>query len=124
MAIANDVLGRLGELGEEMEKVVEELQRQQLSLNGQQRILSRMLDAQKIGSRKGTFQKRQAEREQVLLQKSPPQLERKFERGKSAPQEMQEALKKKVIRPRYKDCKLYYEISHGRAKTAGAQRNN
>ncbi|MFZ0389946.1 MAG: DUF4175 family protein, partial [Calditrichia bacterium] len=72
-----DVLGRLGELGEEMEKVVENLKRQQLDrdlIERQERILSRLLDAQKSIREKEHSKKRQAEREQVATTKSPPGL--------------------------------------------------
>ncbi|MEZ4762776.1 MAG: DUF4175 family protein [Calditrichia bacterium] len=126
MGNRNDVLGRLGELGEEMEKVVEELQRLQLSpkvIERQQRILSRMLDAQKSVREKEHSKKRQAEREQGVAAKSPPQLKREMlERENQLRKEMQEALKEGYSSEYKEYIKLYYEILSRQGETAGEKK--
>ena len=65
MGNRGDVLGRLGELSEEMDKVVQDLLKKGVSrktVERQQRILSRMLDAQKSAREREYSKKRRAER--------------------------------------------------------------
>lgn len=72
-----DVLGRLNELGEEMSEVIRQLEAQQLDrrvIERQEKILSRLLDAQKSVREKEYSKKREAEREATQLVKSPPEL--------------------------------------------------
>ena len=72
-----DVLGRLNELGDEMAEVIRQLEAQQLDrrvIERQERILSRLLDAQKSVREKDYSKKREAERETTQLVKSPPEL--------------------------------------------------
>jgi hypothetical protein len=77
MGSRRDVLGRLDDLGREMEDIVQELKKEKLNrkvIERQQRILSRLLDAQKSIREKEFSRKRVAEREEPAIRKSPPQL--------------------------------------------------
>jgi hypothetical protein len=72
-----DVLGRLGDLGSEMDEVIKELKARKMDrkvIERQERILSRLLDAQKSIREKEYSRKREAERETVGIVKSPPEL--------------------------------------------------
>ncbi|OGB65670.1 MAG: hypothetical protein A2Y94_04745 [Caldithrix sp. RBG_13_44_9] len=76
-----DVLGRMDELGEEMEEVIRQLQAQNMDrkvIERQERILSRLLDAQKSVREKEYSKKREAEREKIQLVKSPPELKKEW----------------------------------------------
>jgi hypothetical protein len=76
-----DVLGRLDELGGEMEQVIQQLQAQNIDrkvIERQERILTRLLDAQKSVREKEYSRQREAEREKVQLVKSPPELKREW----------------------------------------------
>jgi hypothetical protein len=69
-----DMLGRLDQLGEEMKKVVDDLDRKDANrqtIDRQQQILSHMLDAQKSVHREDFSKKRQAEVGQDIVRKSP-----------------------------------------------------
>lgn len=60
----SDVLGRLGQIGEDMKTVTEDLQNRNVSrrtINRQQRILQRLLDAQKSVKKQDYSRKRKAE---------------------------------------------------------------
>lgn len=109
-----NVLGRLDELGKEMEEVVKKLQQQQLDrkvIDRQERILSRLLDAQKSIREKEYSKKRQAEREDKIVVKSPPNLKKEImDRENKLQKELIQSLKEGYS-PEYKDyIKLYYEI--------------
>ncbi len=81
MGERRDVLGRLGELGQKMEEVVQELKARQLDrkvIERQEEILSRLLDAQKSIREKEYSKKRQAEREKSVVAKSPPELKKEL----------------------------------------------
>jgi hypothetical protein len=72
-----DILGRLDELGSEMDEVIKELKARKMDrrvIERQERILSRLLDAQKSIREKEYSRKREAERETVHIVKSPPDL--------------------------------------------------
>jgi hypothetical protein len=76
-----DILGRLDELGGEMEEVIRQLQAQNLDrkvIERQERILSRLLDAQKSVREKEYSRQREAERDKMQLVKSPPELKREW----------------------------------------------
>ena len=69
-----EMLGRLDQLGQEMKKVVDDLQKSQVSpetIRRQEAILSRMLDAQKSANRRDYSNKRQAEQGIDVVRKSP-----------------------------------------------------
>ncbi len=81
MGSRRDVLGRLGDLGGEMEDVIKELKTKNLDrkvIERQEKILSRMLDAQKSIREKEYSKKREAEREEIQLVKSPPQIKKEL----------------------------------------------
>jgi len=72
-----DVLGRLDDMGAEMDEVIKQLKANQMDrkvIERQERILSRLLDAQKSIREKEYSRKREAERETVGIVKSPPEL--------------------------------------------------
>ena len=76
-----DILGHLDQLGQEMEAVIKELNAKKLDrklIARQQKILSRMLDAQKSIREREFSKKREAERGKNVLVKSPPQLRKEM----------------------------------------------
>ena len=114
MGHRGDVLGRLDDLGKEMEEVVKKLQQNQFDrkvVERQEGILSRLLDAQKSIREKEYSKKREAEREDKIIVKSPPELEKVlFNREDRLQKELIQALKEGYS-SEYKDyIKLYYEI--------------
>jgi len=69
-----EMLGRLDRLGEEMKKVVEDLQRSKVNqetVKRQENILSRLLDAQKSVNRREYSRKRQSEQGLDIVRRSP-----------------------------------------------------
>ncbi len=69
-----DMLGRLDQLGEEMKKVVDDMQRSKVNqetIKRQEGILTRLLDAQKSVNRRDYSKKRQAETGEDIVRKSP-----------------------------------------------------
>ncbi|MFQ5583881.1 MAG: hypothetical protein ACE5GL_05550, partial [Calditrichia bacterium] len=114
MGSREDMLGRLGELGQEMEEVIKQLQKRQLDrkvIERQQKILSRMLDAQKSIREKEYSKKRQAEREKKIVVKSPPELRNEILNRESILQKELIQSLKEGYSSEYKDyIKLYYEI--------------
>jgi hypothetical protein len=69
-----EMLGRLDQLGEEMKKVVEDLQRSNVNpetIKRQEGILSRLLDAQKSVNRREYSKRRQSEEGVDLVRRSP-----------------------------------------------------
>ncbi len=73
----SDILGRLDQIGKDMEDVVKELQIRNVSrrtINRQQRILQRLLDAQKSARRQDYSRKRKAETGKYYPSLSPGQL--------------------------------------------------
>ncbi len=69
-----EMLGRLDQLGEEMKKVVEDMNRSEVNretVERQEGILSRMLDAQKSVNRRDYSKKRQAEQGSEVVRRSP-----------------------------------------------------
>ena len=114
MGNRGDVPGRLGELAGEMEEVVRELERQRIDprvIERQQRILSRMLDAQKSVREREYSRKRQAERDDPALAKSPPELKRELlERENRLRQELMESLNEGYSEEYKEFIRSYYEI--------------
>jgi hypothetical protein len=77
MGSRRDVLGRMNELGEEMNEIVKDLEAQRFDrkiIERQKQILSRMLDAQKSIREREYSRKREVERETIQYSKSPPEL--------------------------------------------------
>ncbi len=78
MGERQNVLGRLGQVAQEMEKVVKDLLNKNISrktIERQQRILSRMLDAQKSIREREYSKKRKAEQAKKYLARDPRKLE-------------------------------------------------
>ncbi|MCB0303533.1 MAG: hypothetical protein KDI38_07135, partial [Calditrichaeota bacterium] len=93
---------------------IDDLQKQNLNrsvIERQQRILSRMLDAQKSVREREYSRKRQSEREDNVLAKSPPEIKQELlERENKLRKEMLDALKEGYS-PEYREfIKSYYEI--------------
>ena len=98
---------------EEMEKVVKDLKAQKLDrkvIERQERILSRLLDAQKSIREKEYSKKRQAEREKHILAKSPPDLKKELlQREDQLRKQLMEALEEGYSQEYRELIKLYYE---------------
>ena len=114
MGHQGNVLGRLDDLGKEMEDVVKKLQRQQFDrkvIKRQEKILSRLLDAQKSIREKEYSKKREAEREDKIIVKSPPELKKELmDKENKLQKELIQSMKEGYS-TEYKDyIKLYYEI--------------
>jgi hypothetical protein len=114
MGNRREVLGRLGDLGEEMGEVIKKLQQEQLDrkvIERQERILSRLLDAQKSMREKDHSKKRLAERDRQFTVKSPGELKKDILNKED---ELQKELLKSLqegYSNEYKDfIRLYYEI--------------
>jgi len=108
-----DVLGRLGELGGEMEDVIKQLREEKMDrqlIERQEKILSRMLDAQKSVREREYSKKRQAEREDIRIVKSPPEIKKELLRQESLlRKELMNALEEGYV-PEYKEyIKNYFE---------------
>jgi len=77
MGERQDILGRLGQVAQEMDKVVKDLLNKNIgrkTIERQQRILSRMLDAQKSIREREYSKKRKAERAKKYLARDPRKL--------------------------------------------------
>ena len=113
MGERRDVLGRLNELGGEMDEVINELKAKNIDrkvIERQERILSRMLDAQKSIREKEYSRKRKAEYEKQQLAKSPPELQIDLiQKEDRLRRELLEALEEGYS-PEYKELiKKYFE---------------
>lgn len=72
------ILGRLDELGKEMKKVADDMKRHNLdksTIERQERILTRLLDAQKSVNRRDYTQKREARTAEDIIRRSPGPLD-------------------------------------------------
>ena len=114
MGQRGDVLGRLDGLSKEMEEVVKKLQQQQLDrkvIQRQEQILTRLLDAQKSIREKEFSKKRQAERGEKIVMKSPPELKRQMlDKENKLHKELIQSLKEGYSTEYKEYIKLYYEI--------------
>ncbi len=93
MGERQDVLGRMGKVAQDMEKVVKDLLNQNLSrktIERQQRILSRMLDAQKSIREREYSKKRQAEKAKKYLAHDPGKIKNIYDMDLK---ELQDALR-------------------------------
>jgi len=78
----SDILGRLDQVGEEMKKVVDDLSRRQVdqrTIDRQQQILSRLLDAQKSARRRDYSRQRRSRPGQMAVRRSPGELPAEIE---------------------------------------------
>jgi len=77
MGNRNDILGRMGELGGQMEEVVEDLLEMKVdrrTIDRQRQILSRMLDAQKSVREREFSKKRKSEKAKAFIARDPGDL--------------------------------------------------
>ncbi len=107
-----DMLGRLDQLGEEMQKVVEDLKRSranQETIKRQEGILSRLLDAQKSVNRRDYSKRRQSEMGEDVVRRSPV-LPEDLNSGQSELSEMiKKALEEQYPRQYDKLIKAYFK---------------
>jgi hypothetical protein len=112
MGKQGDMLGRLDQLGEEMKKVVDDLQRSRANtetIKRQEGILTRLLDAQKSVNRRDYSKKRQAETGEDVVRKSPL-LPEDMNNGQSPLSEMiKKALEEQYPRQYDKLIKAYFK---------------
>lgn len=90
----SDILGRLNEMGEEMDEIVQDMLAHNVNrktIDRQRQILSRMLDAQKSVREREYSKKRKAQQGKNYLAKNPGRI-KDFE--DTSQKELQEALKK------------------------------
>ncbi len=108
-----DILGRLDDMGTEMDEVIKKLKSNQIDrkvIERQERILSRLLDAQKSIREKEYSRKREAERESVRIVKSPPELRREqLNREDLLRKEMMNALDEGYSQEYREFIKRYFE---------------
>lgn len=113
MGERRDVLGRLNEVGEEMEEVINELKAQKIDrkvIERQEKILSRLLDAQKSIRKKEHSRKRKAEYEKQQLIKTPPELRKDLLRREDwLRKELLEALEEGYTQEYRELIKKYFE---------------
>jgi len=126
MGERRDVLGRLNELGGEMDAVINELKSQNMDrkvIERQERILSRLLDAQKSIREKEYSRKRKAEYEKQQLVKSPPELQKDLiQKEDWLRKELLEALEEGYS-PEYKQLiRKYFESLYN--KSSGGNQDN
>ena len=108
----SDLLGDLGRLAEEMEEVAEKLESGQVNrklVERQQRILSRLLDAQRSLHQRDYSQRRRAEvGEDFPDQESPPELpEELLEKG--AREDLLKALREKYPKEYERLIRAYFK---------------
>ena len=108
-----DVLGRLGELSGEMEEVIKQLREEKMDrqlIERQEKILSRMLDAQKSVREREYSKRREAEREEIRIVKSPPEIKKDLLRKKNLlRKEMMNALEEGYTLEYKEYIKNYFE---------------
>jgi hypothetical protein len=101
----SEILGRLDRVSEEMKQVVEDLSRRQVdqeTIDRQQRILSRLLDAQKSVRRRDYSRQRQSRPGQVVLRRSPGELPAEIE-------DAEEILRRDLLQALSEDYPKAYE---------------
>ncbi len=104
-----NVLGRLGKVAEDMDEVVKDLLNKNLSrktIERQQRILSRMLDAQKSIREREYSKKRQAERAKKYLARDPGQLKNLYDMDLK---QLQDAMRKALEQGYNRDYQILIE---------------
>lgn len=109
----SDVLGRLDQIGKEMAEVVEDLQQRKVSqrtINRQQRILQRLLDAQKSVRKEDYGRKRKAETAKKYLPINPGDLPPDLgERSIQIQRDLLKALKEGYTRDYQELIRKYFE---------------
>ena len=109
----SDVLGRLDQVGKEMAEVVEDLQQRKVSqrtINRQQQILQRLLDAQKSIKKQDYSRKRKAETAKKCLPINPGDLPPDLgERAIQIQRDLLKALKEGYTRDYQELIRKYFE---------------
>ncbi len=109
----SDVLGRLDQVGKEMAEVVEDLQQRKVSqrtINRQQQILQRLLDAQKSVRKQDYSRKRKAETAKQYLPFNPGQLPQNLgEKNIQIQRDLLKALKEGYTRDYQELIRKYFE---------------
>ncbi len=109
----SEILGRMGELAGEMKKVEKELAGHNLDqkvLDHQQRILSRLLDAQRSLHRRDYSRKRRATPGQEVVRRSPSELPAQLTEKKTHPKEDLIRALRDEYPPEYRELiKAYFE---------------
>ncbi len=109
---SGNILGRLSELGEEMKKVAEELRSKDADrsiIQRQERILSRLLDAQKSVHRRDYSRKRQARAGKDIIRSGPDILKTNNKTDEQLAEDIKKALSEKYPR-RYENLiKEYFK---------------
>ena len=108
---SDNVLGRLGQLGEEMQKVADEMKNQSFDRNTvlrQERILSRLLDAQKSVNRRDYSRRRQAKVGSDITRRGPAALDLSNQKDKQLAEDIKKALSEKYPRRYENQIKEYF----------------
>jgi len=109
----SEILGRLDKIAEEMDDVVKDLQSKNVNrrtIDRQQKILSRLLDAQKSIQQRDYSKKRKAETGKMYLTKSPSQLPADLgERDFQLRQDLLKAMKQGYTRDYQELIRKYFE---------------
>ncbi len=109
----SEILGRLDQIGKEMAEVVEDLQQRKVSqrtINRQQRILQRLLDAQKSVRKEDYSRKRKAETAKQYLPFNPGQLPQDLgEKNVQLQRDLLKALKEGYSRDYQELIRKYFE---------------
>jgi len=108
---SDNVLGRLGQLGEEMQKVAEEMRSQNFDRNTvlrQERILSRLLDAQRSANRRDYSRRRQARTGDDITRRGPERLELGDQNDEQLAEDIKKALSEKYPRRYENQIKEYF----------------
>lgn len=109
----SDILGRLDQVGKEMAEVVEDLQQRKVSqrtINRQQKILQRLLDAQKSVKKQDYSRKRKAETAKQYLPINPGQLPQNLgEKNIQIQRDLLKALKEGYTRDYQELIRKYFE---------------
>ncbi|MCD6163249.1 MAG: hypothetical protein J7K40_12690 [candidate division Zixibacteria bacterium] len=109
---SGNILGRIDQLGEEMKKVSQDLQNQNLNRNTikrQERILSRLLDAQKSVHRRDHSRKRQARTADDIIRRGPEALNFGNMNNEKLAEDIKKALTEKYPKRYERQIKEYFK---------------
>jgi hypothetical protein len=107
-----NVLGRLDQLGKEMQNVVEDMQSNRFNretVNRQERILSRLLDAQKSVNRRDYSRQRQARTADDIIRRGPSILNFGDSENEKLSEDIQKALSEKYPRRYENEIREYFK---------------
>jgi len=109
---SDNILGRLDKLADEMKQVADQLQNNNLSRNTifrQERILSRLLDAQKSVHRRDYSRRRQARTAEDIIRRSPSALFSGDSNNEKLAEDIKKALAEKYPRRYENQIKEYFK---------------